>query len=167
MPYNPADWTEINPNMSVRAFGPGCPLYVVTTMVGISGYPTPGMITPGSYQGIFTNAGWRTVDLSDHVPPGTKAVHIVGLLIITHGTTVETADLQVYFRKTGTTPPSTARLWQCCCTKGAGGQRTDASAIIILDDNLCFDMQWLVSTTGVYPAHPAYGLNIWVDAAWK
>lgn len=123
----------------------------------------------GIFFNSFTGVGahcneWVTEDVSEFVPEGTKAICLSGTAIITHGTTRETADLQIAFRRTGC--DFDARyLWQVCETDPNSGQRSPMCVWVALDENRCFD--WKASwpeRSIAYPCFSAYGLNLCINA---
>jgi len=105
---------------------------------------------------------WSTVDVSSIVPADTLAVRLDGILIITHGTTVETADLTVAFR--------TDQNWdygyimQTCEASAGNGQRSNAGVWVSLDANKCFQIKWTRSTQDNWPTNSSYGINLTLTA---
>lgn len=122
-------------------------------------------------QGIFfnsyTGAGpkmdvWETVSLSSVVHPRTKAIHLTGILIITHGSNAELADLTVYFRKDSSLPSN--QNHQCIETETGGGQRSTMACWVPLTEKLTFDWKWHVKIdNGSWPIWSAYGANLQID----
>lgn len=110
----------------------------------------------------FPEGQWVDVDVSAYVPADAIAVRLDGLLIISHGTTTETADLTVAFR-TDTTN-SYSYTMQCVETAVGSGQRTDAGTWVALSAAKKFQMKWTRSTGGSYPTNSAYGINLSLTA---
>lgn len=106
---------------------------------------------------------WTTIDLTGIVPPGTKAVRLDGVLIITHGNSTETANLKVHFRKGGETDEYNYNM-QVIETQVGGGQRSTAGVWIALDDNLCFQYKWATDYLGAYPTYSGYAINLSLTA---
>lgn len=106
---------------------------------------------------------WTIVNLSSTCPPNTKAIHVTGLLIITHGSSAEIADLNVYFRAPGATDPTGNYKAQCIEATIGGGQRsTMACWIPVVNDQI--EWKWDVNSLGTYPTKSAYALNLSIDA---
>lgn len=144
--------------------------YVEGGIIGIPKSSPTGQNPPifiNSYTGDGTVAHppgmWSTVDVSSIVPPDATAIHLTGFLIITHGTTVETADLTVAFRHTSETWEY-GYIMQTVEASVQNGQRSNASAWVALDANRCFQMKWSRSTQGQWPDHASYGVNLSLDA---
>ncbi|MCK4521912.1 MAG: hypothetical protein KAU20_05020 [Nanoarchaeota archaeon] len=106
---------------------------------------------------------WSEVDLTGIVPEGTKSVRLDGILLITQGTTAESADLTVAFRAVGETYNYTYNM-QCIEASIGNGQRSNAGTFVAVDDDLCFEMKWNRSTQGQYPLHCSYGINLGLTA---
>ncbi len=148
--YVPTDWQEI-------------------TTVGVSrNSPTQQQaIFVNSYTGVGPVAGaWHTVDVSDMVPVGTKCIFVSGLLIITHGTTAETANLTISFRRYGETE-NYYYIGQTIEVDTQGGQRSTMSCWIPLSEDLKFDFFWTRTNTGQWPTYSAYGINLSLNAWGK
>lgn len=112
---------------------------------------------------------WQIVDLT--VAPwllaaDAKAAMLSGVLIITHGTTAETADLQVVFR-----PPGDVRvscdganlIGQAMETAVGNGQRSNMSTWVPLVDGR-LEYCWRTSTPGTWPNNSSYAVNLSVQA---
>lgn len=106
---------------------------------------------------------WTTVSVASHVPNNTIAIFITGLLIITHGTTQETADLQVFFRANDATTDYNYN-WQTVEASVGNGQRSTMAVWIPLNTDREFDFKWHRSTIGQYPDNSAYGVNLSLNA---
>ena len=106
---------------------------------------------------------WATVDLSGYVPENTKAVFLSGMLIITHGSVAETCDLHTYFRS-GNSVTDTQYVGQTVEAHIGGGQRSNHSVWVPLDDGK-FQFKWNSSTyPNTYPTHRSYGVNMRLNA---
>lgn len=146
--------------------------YVEGSVIGVPNASPTGQ-NPVIFINSFTGDGvtdhppgvWSNVDLSAIVPAGTTAVRLDGILIITHGTTVETADLTVAFRA----DPSWeyGYIMQTIEAAVGGGQRSNAGAWVALDANRCFEMKWTRATLGQWPANSSYGINLSLTAYLK
>lgn len=108
---------------------------------------------------------WIQVDLKPWgVTADAKGAYLTGELIITHGTTVETADLHLTARKTGdTTADCTKLISQAVEASVGNGQRSGASFWVPLT-NGTFEWCWNGSTGGVWPTNSAYGANLTLNA---
>lgn len=117
-----------------------------------------------TYTGVGPAKGvWNKINVSAYVPVGTKAIHLSGLLIITHGSTAETADLVVKFRKVGGTDDHYHA--QCIEAATGGGQRSTMATWVPLDENLEFEMKYTVTNpNATWPTYSAYGINLSIDA---
>lgn len=114
---------------------------------------------------------WTTCDVSGYVPKGATAAYLMGMLIITHGYTPETADLMVFFRRDASVTSGVNETFQCVEPFVGGGQRCTASCWVPLTAQGTFQWKWMAAgypsgTTPVYqyPAYSAYGANLRVVA---
>lgn len=136
--------------------------WVEGTVIGV---PDDNPKTPNAfYFNDYTGAGpspgvWTTVDVSANVPSGTKAIFLGGILIVTHGTTVETCDLRISFRKPGTTYPTGNYLGQTIEAISGSGQRSTMFAVVPVDENGQFQYMWEKTTSGTWPTHCSNGGN--------
>jgi hypothetical protein len=106
----------------------------------------------------FLENEWTTVDVSGLIPTGSRAVYLAGLLIITHGTLEESCDLTLAYRDQGETGEY-SYIAQTVETVAGGGERTPHSIWIPALDGK-FQIKWRRSTTGNWPEHCAYGVNL-------
>ena len=106
----------------------------------------------------FPENEWATVDVSGIVPRETKAVYLSGLLIITHGTVPEVCDLTLAYRNYGDGADHTY-VAQIISAEPNGGQRTPHSIWIPVRAGN-FEIKWRRSTSGEWPEHCAYGINL-------
>lgn len=114
---------------------------------------------------LYPPAGWRRVDLSRMVPPGTTAVLLTSMLIITHGVGEETANLTLGFRKAGSTVDSYTA--QTVCTRVGDGSRTSYSVAVPLSADSACEMKWTrTAAPANWPAWSCYGLNVRVAGYW-
>lgn len=102
---------------------------------------------------------WSIVDLTGIAPDGTKAVRLDGILIITHGTTVETGDLTVAFRAVGETYDY-GYIMQTIEASVSNGQRSNAGTWVAINAEKKFEMKWNKSTSGQWPDNCSYGINL-------
>lgn len=109
---------------------------------------------------------WTTVDLNPlGVPREAITAFLAGLLIITHGEAVEIADLRISFRHLGdTSVPLTTYESQTLEADTTGGQRSGV-ALWVPVVNGFIEYAYHVGTTGIYPAHSTYAINL-VLQAW-
>lgn len=107
---------------------------------------------------------WTTVDMTGKVPADTKAIRLDGILIISHGSSSETADLMVHFRKTNDTSFPYTYIMQTIETDIGAGQRSNAGTWVALDENLTFQYKWNVNQLGTYPQYSSYGINLSMTA---
>lgn len=125
----------------------------------------PMVLFCNSYTGAGPAAGvWTAVDLTAFgVPRDAHAVFLSGILIITHGTTQETADLTVSLRAPGSALPISAYLGQSVEAHVGGGQRSTMSAWVPCVDG-SIEWAWQRSTQGQWPTNCAYGVNMSLQA---
>lgn len=129
----------------------------------------PNAIFVNSYSGSGPSSGsWHEIDISDKIPEDTKAVFLSGVLIITHGTTSEIANLTIGFRAPGSSfdPNGQNYIGQCIEANTTGGQRsTFATWVPVIDGK--FEFRWDRPTTANYPIYSAYGVNLSLQAYVK
>lgn len=126
-------------------------VYVQTHMSG----PCAGQCT----EGVF-----HRVDLAPYgVPVDAKAAFLSGMLIITHGETVETADLQIVFRAPGDTTSCARVMGQTTEAHVGGGQRSMMATWVPLYGG-AFEWCFRTSTPGSWPTHSSYGVNLSLQA---
>jgi len=129
--------------------------------IWFNSYKSPSTFIP---QNLPYNGTWTTVDVSSLVPSGTKAIFVQGILILTHGTNSQLADMKVAFRQTGDTDDAPYNM-QVIEAHVSGGQRSTAGQWIPLDSNGCFDVK--ISTdnpTGQWPSYASYGASLRINA---
>lgn len=146
--YNSADWVECD-TLHVAAHSP-----LQERVIFLNSY---------TGQGVNPNT-WIDVDLSDILPSTAKAAFLNGIMIITHGTTVETADLHFHLRAKGETEDVTY-CGQTIEAAIGNGQRSTAAYWVPLDENQVFQFKyWHPNSGASYPSYSAYGLNFNVGA---
>ena len=123
-----------------------------------------GLIFFNTYTGAgmtqFPVDTWVTVDCVPFgVPADAVAVFLCGLMVITHGTTAETADLQVTFRAPGDTVASNQYIGQTIEASVGNGQRSNLATWVPLVDGK-FQMYWHKSTPGTWPTNSSYTINL-------
>lgn len=114
---------------------------------------------------------WCVVDLSDAVLPDAKSAFLSGMLLVTAGTAVEIADLHVAFKAVSndeTCPvPQTATcapyVGQAVVALPGGGTRAPLSLWVPLEAGK-FHFKWTTSTSGPWPEHASYGVNLTLTA---
>lgn len=130
----------------------------------------PGEVMPvfvNTYTGVGGGPNiWHTVDMSPWVPEDTKAIHLTGMLIITHGSTAEIADMVLHLRTDQTV--STVPTWQVIETSTSGGQRSTMATWVGLDSQRQFQYMYTMKNPGtMWPTYSAYGINLRMDAYVK
>ncbi len=115
---------------------------------------------------------WCTIDVTDYgVPADAKAVFLSGILIITHGTKPELADMFVGFRAYGDAavtgdlpfPGGTWYVGQVIETDTQSGQRSPMATWVPVRDGK-FQFTYSVTTPGTWPDHSSYGVNLTIQA---
>ena len=153
--FNSEDWIELS-QIYVCKEGPTCEKENKLNTVFVN-----------SYTGVGPEAGiWHVIDVSDKLPPEAKAINLMGILIITHGLSSETANLQLYFRRHGETKEA-IYCGQVIEASSLNGQRTNFSAWIPLWDDLKFEFKWVRTGNSQYPQYSAYGINLCLNAWGK
>ncbi len=148
MTFNAENWLEVD-KILVPKFGPASGLLPVF-------FNTPPNLGP------LVNT-WTTVDISSYIAQNTVAIHLTGLLLITHGTTVETADLRLHFRRDSSQKGN--YIHQVVETSVTGGQRSTMACWVPLTENKTFDWKWETQfPLSTYPSFSAYGANLQIDA---
>ena len=148
--YNPDDWIPLT-TITVPKHAPS----------------QQQVIFVNSYEEIGPLAGeWHTIDVSNLVPEEAKAIFLEGILIITHGFSTETANLQIFFRADGVTDyyiyPG-----QVIEASSENGQRSPMSLWIPLSKDKKFQFKWTRTNPGQWPIWSAYGINLWLNAWGK
>jgi len=110
-------------------------------------------------------AQWHSVDLKPYgVASDAISAFLSGVLIITHGTASETADMKIVFRKPGDAScPVSATMGQVVEAHVGGGQRSTMSTFVPLS-NGCFEYSYTLSTPGDWSANSGYGVNLSLQA---
>ena len=98
---------------------------------------------------------WCTVDLSELVPKSAISVFLSGILIITHGTSLETADLNISFRSiendelcpTPQTPECVQYIGQAVEATVGNGQRSNMATWVPVKNGK-FQFRYHTSTGG-------------------
>lgn len=148
MTFNTTNWLEVD-KVLVPTFGPASGLVPIF-------FNTPPSLGPATDT-------WTTVDVSSYVDPKTVAIHLTGLLLITHGTSIETADLRLHLRRDSTQPGN--YIHQVAETSTTSGQRCTMACWVPLTDAKTFDWKWHTQfPPGIYPNKSGYGANLQIDA---
>ena len=106
---------------------------------------------------------WHTVDMSSYVSEACTAIHLSGILIITHGTTAETADLRLWL--TNDTNTTKSYVGQTIEAAVGGGQRSNMACWVKLDANKKFYYKYKMTNPGTtWPTYSSYGANLSMDA---
>lgn len=109
----------------------------------------------------FQAGSWITTDLTPYgVPLDAKFAFLSGMLVISHGTTSETANVTITFRIPGdTTADPIQYLGQTLEAAVGGGVRSNAAMWVPIKDG---KIEWLYKTAPIpalYPAYSAYAVN--------
>jgi hypothetical protein len=141
--------------------------FVEGSVVGIA-KQSPTQQNPPIFVNSYTGTGpaadaWQTIDVSSIVPATTKAIRLEGILIITHGTTVESCDLTIAYKVNGTALDP-GYIHQTVEASVSNGQRSTAGVWIALDPKKKFQFKWHRSTSGNWPDHCSYGINLSLTA---
>lgn len=154
-PPMPLPWLKVNefyvtPSPS-RMYGPDNAVYVQTRL-------------PSNY-GPQQTGVWHKSDLKPlGVSADAVAAFLSGLLIITHGTAEEIADIRVAFRRPGDTDCDTSKyLGQSCEAHIGGGQRSGLATWVPLTNGE-FEFCYQIATPGAYPQNSAYAINLSLQA---
>ena len=104
---------------------------------------------------------WHLTDLTPYgVPTDAKFAFLSGMLVISHGTTQETANVTITFRIPGdTTADQIQYLGQTLEAETGGGQRSNAAMWVPVKDG---KIEWLYTTAPIpalYPVYSAYAVN--------
>ncbi|MBV1693669.1 MAG: hypothetical protein KGP27_04325 [Hyphomicrobiales bacterium] len=141
-------------------------LHIVTAQPRLY-FPGPVHIQVGAQTpvGPQQNGVWVQFDLTPWgVPPDARAVFLAGLLIITHGTRTETANLDIAFRAPGdTTAQCGNKIGQSVEAHVGGGQRQTMSLWVPVVDGLV-EMCMTRSTLGQWPTTSAYAATFTIQA---
>ena len=103
---------------------------------------------------------WNSVDVSEYVPYNATSIFLSGILVITHGTTSECADLRVYFRKPGS---KRYAFGQAIEASIENGQRSTYSTWVPIEDGK-FEFYWWVPVLSTWPTYSAYAINLLMEA---
>lgn len=123
----------------------------------------------------YTGAGtpfnsWQTIDVttlcdgvSSCLPATTKSIFVTGILLITHGTTNESCDLNFSARAYGDTMHEANSICQAVEAHIGGGQRSGCATWIPVVDGK-FQVYQKTNTPGTWPTNCSYGVNLVVQA---
>lgn len=139
--------------MAVSRDFPPCP-FVEGTTIGVCADavyksiiadPTWGL--QGSGRPNAPRRVWTTVDCSQWVPAGTKAVAITGIMLITQGTTSKITCVKGWFKRTDWTPPPDDTIdnsWdiEVVAVGPTDGIRSTFGVLVPLSPSLTFDYMW-------------------------
>ena len=127
------------------------------TVLFLNTYSQPDGLAPGV---------WHETDITPlGVPRDTIAILISGLLVLTHGWSIETCNLTVAFRAPGSVTLAGNYIFQTIEAAVFGGQRSNAAAMIPVKNGK-IELQWNQSSKAglVWPEVCAYGVNLRVQA---
>lgn len=135
------------------------------TFTALDNSKAPIAVFVNSYTGAGVGANiWQTIDLKPFgVAADAKSAFLSGILIITHGMTIETCDLTVAVRAPGSVFSAGNYIGQTIETQVASGQRSNMSTWVPLV-NGSFQFQWNRSTMGDWPDQCSYGINLSLQA---
>lgn len=121
----------------------------------------PIAVFVNSYTPAGPGAGqWVSIDTAPMgIPADAKAVFLSGVLIITHGTTQQTCDLQVSLRAPGDQLNAGNYIGQTIEASVGNGMRSNMSSWVPVK-NGHFEFWWYRSTYGQWPSECAYGINL-------
>lgn len=140
-------------------------VYVMThlpTSIGNYGPPATNCVDPPTCNQWASNP--ITVDLAPFgIAEDAKVAWLSGMLIITHGTTVETADIHVTFAAYGGPIDCTRYLGQTVEPHVGGGQRSNMSTLVPLSERK-FQFCYFLNTPGEWPDNSSYGINLSIQA---
>lgn len=150
-PALPLPWVKLSeiyytPSQS-RVYGPGNAVDVLTHL-------SSGNIGPQIQNTPVT------VDLVPFgVSADAKVAWLGGILIITHGTTNEVADMLMTFAADGDTIDCTKYIGQSAEAYIGGGQRQTMFVAVPLNAGK-FQFCYSVATPGAWPTNSSYGINL-------
>ena len=154
MTFDPAKWAAATQILT--------PLAAPETAVFLNTYSGDGVTKP--WNGLtFARNGWTTVDLSQHIPTDAKSVFLQGLLIISHGTNNETANLTINLRPPSSTEAGTNYEGQVIEFEAGGGQRSPFAAWVSVE-NARFQFLWNSNSLGTWPDWSAFAVNLTLQA---
>lgn len=113
----------------------------------------------------YTNYGpaestWNKINITTlGIPADAKSVFLSGILIITHGTTVQTCDITIAFRAPGDELAPGNYIGQTIEAAVGSGQRSNMSTWAPVR-NSEIEFYWKRSTQGQWPSECAYGVNL-------
>ena len=117
--------------------------------------------------------GWTTITLD--IPADAKAMAVGGLLVITHGTQPENADLRLGFRDVSDTV-NRPYIGQAGCQDPVPGVRIPFFAIVPVNQKK-FQFKWAcidssssnprLITPGAWPHRSSYAINLSVQGVWR
>lgn len=153
-PPQPMSWTQVSEFHFTQS---QVILYGNNVVYGGTHLPTNYGFQPGS---------WITYDLSplgvpnDSDPNGSaKFAYLAGMLIITHGTTAEVADMHLTFRLPGDlTADPTKYMGQTTEGNIGGGQRSNVGLWVPVKNGK-IEYYYTVVTPGAWPTNSSYGIN--------
>jgi hypothetical protein len=124
----------------------------------------------GAGMSVYPPGRWNVIHLAGLVPDTALAVQLSTLLIITHGTTPEDANLTVALRRHGSeTDNSGDYQGQVIEPAIGGGQRSTWTETVALstDGLLAFDLFWNLTARPAganWPQYSAYAINMGIAA---
>ena len=125
----------------------------------------PQAVFFNSYTGVGAmHDVWTNVNLNNVIPQDAIAIHVIGILLITHGLTNEIADLNICFKNNESSNNCNNYHHQVIEAQIGGGQRSTMSAWIALDNNKSFQYKWKVKKLSQWPEYSAYGANLVIDS---
>jgi hypothetical protein len=112
---------------------------------------------------LFTRGAWTRVNLGDMVPDDCKAVFMTGILIITHGTNAETADLTINLKPPSSNENPLNYEGQTIEAMVGGGQRSPYASWVGVE-NKEFDFYWnTTQLNGNWPDWSSFGASLQIQ----
>jgi hypothetical protein len=140
-------WTEVG-HIGVRNDNSKAPIAFFVNTEDLPGGPAAGI--------------WHPIAVRDlGMPYDVVSVFLSGILIITHGTTVESCDVTVALRAPGDSLSAGNYIMQTIEASVGNGQRSGGASWAPVKDGV-FEIQWnfLPAGAGDWPLHCSFGINL-------
>lgn len=111
--------------------------------------------------GISVPGQWHVIDLSHVVPEGTVCVLLGGILLITSEGGDVTDTLKVWLSADGL---DSEEDYVSQATTVKEGERQAFFCVVPVNPDRTFRFKFTRTDTGAYPAGPAYGIRLWLQA---
>lgn len=172
-PPIPLPFVQVTPNffynpLQVSLYGPGStgrdcsdPALPCDAVYFMTHLPAGGNLGPQTADTPIT------VDLTPYgVSADAKVAQLTGIMIITHGSTVEIADMWLTFAAAAASIDCTKYIGQVVEASLEGGQRSPLTVMVPLTNGK-FQYCYHVTTPGAWPTNSSYGVNMSVQAYWR